>query len=303
MDTSPIIFSESFHKNPFDPLVSVVIPAFNEEQYLTKALQSIVNQEFQNFELIVVNNNSTDKTAEIAESFGAKVIFESQRGVGYARQAGFLEAKGEIIATTDADTILPRNWLSRIVSEFEKDGKLAAFGGLYTLYSGPLTARFTISRFARSAWTLDKIFSRGWGLPGVNFAVKKEAFLKVGGFKSELSLGEDAEISRRLKKVGRVLLDPRFLVQTSGRRYRSGLLLGLMAYIPNGIVRIVFNKHKFLKLPTIRSERSFFARRVNQFLLLLVIVLFSLLYFSNSCPLKAGLKKTNFAVNKLKKEK
>ncbi|HHT9129652.1 MAG TPA: glycosyltransferase family 2 protein [Candidatus Brocadiaceae bacterium] len=303
MDTNLITSHKSFHKNPLDPLVSVVIPAYNEEQYLTRSLQSMVNQEFQNFELIVVNNNSTDKTAEIAERFGAKVIFESQRGVGYARQAGFLEAKGEIIATTDADTILPQNWLSRIVNEFEKDEKLVAFGGLYTLYSGTRTARFTISRFIRPAWTLDRIFSRGWGLPGVNFSVRKEAFLKVGGFKSELSLGEDAEISRRLKKVGKVLLDPHFLVQTSGRRYRSGLLLGIMTYIPNGIVRIVFNKHKFLKLPTIRSERSLFARRVNQFLLLLVIVLFSLFYFSNNCLLKAGLKKTNFVVNKLKKEK
>lgn len=292
-----------FHKNPQNPLVSVVIPAYNEEQYLTKALQSIINQDFQNFELIVVNNNSTDKTVEIAEGFGAKVIHESQRGVGFARQAGFLEAKGKIVATTDADTILPQNWLSRIVDEFEKDENLVAFGGLYTLYSGPLTARIAFFCFAHPAWTLDKIFSRGWGLPGVNLAVRKEAFLKVGGFKTELSLGEDAEISRRLKKIGKVLLDPHFLVQTSGRRYRSGLILGFMTYIPNAITRILFNKHKFLNLPTIRSEKSLFSRLIIQFLLLFVIVSISFFYFSHHRYLNAGLKRMDMAINKIKWKK
>ena len=73
----------------------MVIPAFNEDQYLAKNLLSVINQEFQNFELIVVNNNSADRTAEIAECFGAKVIFEPRQGVGFARQAGFLEAKGK----------------------------------------------------------------------------------------------------------------------------------------------------------------------------------------------------------------
>lgn len=303
MSTDRTNSSDFSYKDTQNPLVSVVIPAYNEAQYLTRALQSIRNQDFQNFELIVVNNNSTDKTVEIAESFGAKVIFEPQRGVGFARQAGFLEANGKIIATTDADTILPPNWLSRIVDEFEKSENLVAFGGLYTLYSGPLTARLAFFYFAHPAWTLDKIFSGGWGLPGVNLAVRKEAFLKVGGFKPELSLGEDAEISRRLKKIGKVLLDPRFLVQTSGRRYRSGLILGFMTYIPNAITRILFNKHKFLNLPAIRSEKSLFPRLIIQFLLLFAIVSFSFFYFSHHRSLNAGLKKMDLAINKIKWKK
>lgn len=297
MNTDQVIIP---HKNPHNPLISVVIPAYNEEQYLTRSLQSVINQEFQNFELIVVNNNSTDKTAEIAEGFGAKVIFESQRGVGFARQTGFLEAKAEIIVTTDSDTIVPPNWLLRIINKFEKDKILVAFGGLYTLYSGPLTAKLTIFYLAHPAWVLDKIFSRGWGLTGVNFAVKKEAFLKVGGFKTELSMGEDAEISRRLKKVGNVVLDPHFRVQTSGRRYRNGLILGVMTYIPNGIMRIMFNKHKFFNLPPIRSERSLFSKLLSQFLLLFVIILLSLFYISHHCFFNVGLKKV-FPMNQREK--
>lgn len=274
-----------------NPLVSVVIPAYNEEQFMVKALQSLAEQKFTDFEFIVVDNNSTDKTAEIAKRFGAKVIHERQRGVGYARQSGFLAAKGDIIVTTDADTIVPPGWLARIVDEFQKDKGLVAFGGLYTLYSGPLTARIALLYFAHPAWFLDKIFSGGWGLPGVNFAVRKDAFLRVGGFKTDLALGEDAEISRRLKRIGKVLLDPRFLVQTSGRRYRGGLIAGIMTYIPNGIMRILFNKHKFTKLPTIRSERLLFSRYLTRTLVLLVILSLSFFYVSHRYPLKACSKR------------
>lgn len=286
-----------------NPLVSVVIPAHNEEQFIAKALQSLTEQKFTDFELIVVDNDSTDKTAEIAEQFGAKVIHEHQRGVGVARQTGFLAAKGEIIATTDADTILPPDWLARIVEEFQKDKKLVAFGGLYTLYSGPFTARITLFYFAHPAWFLDKVFSGGWGLPGVNFSVRKDAFLQVGGFKTNLTLGEDAEISRRLKHVGRVWLDPRFRVQTSGRRYRGGLIAGVMAYIPNGIMRILFKKHTFTKLPTIRSERLLFSRFLTRTLVLSVILSLSFFYFSHHYSTKAGSKKVDFVANKLKGRK
>lgn len=290
-------------KDTRNPLVSVVIPAFNEEQFMTKALQSLAEQDFTDFELIVVDNDSTDKTSEIAELFGAKVIHEHRRGVGYARQTGFLAARGAIIATTDADAILPPDWLSRIVDEFHKDKKLVAFGGLYNLYSGPLTARIALFYFAHPAWFLDKVFSGGWGLPGVNLSVRKDAFLQVGGFKMYLALGEDAEISRRLKHVGKVWLDTRFRVQTSGRRYRGGLIAGVMAYIPNGIMRILFKKHTLTKLPTIRSERLLFFRFLPRTLVLLVILSLSFFYFSHHYTTKAGSKKVDFVANKLKGRK
>lgn len=269
------------HKNPQNPFISVVIPALNEEKFLGRTLQSILNQDFKDFELIVVDNNSTDKTSEIAKNFGAKVIFESQLGVGFARQKGFSKAKGKIIASTDADTILPSNWLSRIMKEFEKDKNLVAFGGLYTLYSGPITARSAVSYFAYPVWVLDRILSGGWSLTGSNLAIKKEAFLKVGGFKTELKLGEDADISQRLKKIGKVILDPDFLVQTSGRRFRNGLFHGLITYAPNGLIRMFFKKERFNKLPTIRDEKSLLPKLSFLSLFFLAIFLFSLFYFSN----------------------
>jgi glycosyltransferase involved in cell wall biosynthesis len=219
------------HKNPQNPSVSVVIPAFNEGKFLARTLRSILVQDYKNFELIIVDNKSTDHTSKIAENFGAKVIFEPKQGVGFARQRGFLEARGKIIATTDADTILPSYWLSRIVKEFEKDQNLVAFGGGYTLYSGPITAKIS-AYVAYLVWILDKVFSGSWSLSGANLAIKKEAFLKAGGFRTELKLGEEADICKKLKAIGTVALVPDFLVQTSGRRFKNGLFYGLATYPP-----------------------------------------------------------------------
>jgi len=269
------------HRNPEVPLISVVIPAFNEEKFIEKTLQSILNQDYKDFELIVVDNNSNDNTSKIAKDFGAKVIFEPLQGVGFARQKGFMEAKGEIIATTDADTILPSNWVSRIVEEFKKDKDLVAFGGLYSLYSGPMTAKIAVYYLSYPFWLLDKLFSHGWCLPGANLAVRKDAFLKIGGFRTDLKLGEDANISLRIKEVGKVKFDPDFLVQTSGRRFKNGLFLGLATYIPNGLIRMLFKKEKFSKLPPVRTERSLLNKLSFVFLFLSVILLFSLFYLSN----------------------
>lgn len=243
--------------NPENPLVSVVIPVYNEENYVGTVLHSLLEQEFQDFEVIVVDNASEDATPEIARKFGARVIFEHKKAIGAARQRGALEAKGEIIAMTDADTILPKNWLSRIVEEFSKDEKLVAFGGLYTFYSGPLIARLISRYLAPIGWKLDKVLSGGsWNIPGCNLAFRKSAFMKVGGFKTNFCIGEDADLTLRLKEIGKVVLDPNFRVQTSGRRYISGFLRGTLPYAKNTLGRLFLKKHIQTPLPPVRKEPS-----------------------------------------------
>lgn len=268
------------HKNPEHPFVSVVIPAFNEEKFLAKTLKSFSSQEFKDFELIMVDNNSTDKTSEIAEDFGAKVVHESRQGVGRARQRGFEEAAGKIIATTDADTIVPPNWLLRISQEFNNNEELVAFGGLYNLYSGTMVVRFIVQHIFPLFSIVGRRISGCWSLPGVNLAVRKEAFLKIGGFNSDISLGEDMDLSLRMKKVGKVVLDLRFRVQTSGRRFSRSFFKGAASYVFSGLWRIVFGKQKNALLAPVRSETfpqgfAFFP------ILLIVIFLFSLFYNAN----------------------
>jgi|GEM_PF-1126060 glycosyltransferase involved in cell wall biosynthesis len=220
------------HSNPENPKISVVIPAFNEAKFIRRTLGSLAKQTYRNFELIVVDNASTDDTAKIAAELGAKVILESIRGVAAARQAGFAAARGEIIATTDADTLLPKNWLKQIVSKFESDPDLAGFGGLYRLHSGSLSAKLAFPDIAYLFWLLDRGVRGGWSLAGANMAVRKTAFEKVGGFNTSLKIMEDCDLSQRLRQTGKVLFDRNFLVSTSGRRYRKGLIGGARKYLP-----------------------------------------------------------------------
>ncbi|MBU6447875.1 glycosyltransferase [Patescibacteria group bacterium] len=240
------------------PAITVVIPAYNEEQYIGACLQSLNKQDFSgSCEIIVVDNNSTDRTAQVAEKYGAKVIKENRPGVSYARQTGFDSANSPIIASTDADSTVPANWLSTIAKKFSDNSELVEFGGLYHLYSGPITARMFFLLLAPFIWKLDKRAMHGWSIPGVNMAVRKIAFEKIGGFRTELHINEDAMLSQDMKKIGKVELDPYFCVKTSGRRYRNGLLAGLAAYTPNTLARIARRPEKLnIAFKPIRTEKS-----------------------------------------------
>jgi glycosyltransferase involved in cell wall biosynthesis len=291
-----------------EPKISVIVPAFNEEKFLPNCLESLRNQDLKDFELIVVNNNSTDKTAEIAKKFGAILVSEKNQGVAFARQKGFLRAKGKIIATTDADTILPENWLSRIFKEFEKNENLVAFGGSCYFYSGPILVRLASQYFLTLFLIFDKFLSGGWNLMGCNMAIKKEAFFKVGGFNTNLKLNEESEISHRLRKVGKVILDPNFKVKTSGRRYRHGLIFGLMTYAPSTIFRFLFKKYdKFQNFPPVRKEESLIGKFSFPIISLFVFLFF---LFHLSSPkmvmaknlIKKDLSKTVFVEKRIKNE-
>ena len=200
----------------------MVIPALNEEKYLGKTLESLQKQDFKNFEIIVVDNGSTDKTAQIAKSLGAKVIFEPKKGVPFARQAGFKKAKGEIIATTDADTILPQNWLSKIHQTFLKNPQAVAVTGFFDFYDSSIIFRILFLLLSRLYFLGSNSFS------GTNIAIKKEAFEKIGGFNFNYLVGEDTDICRRLKKIGRVIRLHSPLVKTSGRRYQKAGIIGAL---------------------------------------------------------------------------
>ncbi len=114
--------------------VSVVVPAYNEERYLGRCLAALARQTYpaDRFEVIVVDNGSTDATAELARRYGVRVIAEPRKGVAYARQTGFEAARGEVIASTDADTVVPPFWVSRIAAHFWADPVLGAvYGPVY----------------------------------------------------------------------------------------------------------------------------------------------------------------------------
>lgn len=272
---------EQFHENPENPRISVVIPAYNEESFIATTLKSILNQTYKNFELIVVDNNSDDKTGEIAKKFGARVIVEKEKGVAWARQAGFMAARGAIIACTDSDSIVPENWLERIAHEFERDSSLAAFGGVGCLYSGAIDARAAGRYLFPLFWTIDKYLSGGWNLNGFNLAVARDAFLKIGGFRTDMKMGEDIDLAQRLRGIGKVDVDTGFSVYVSGRRYKDGLLSGMMTYAPSYIMRVLFKKEEFLNFSPVRSEKQIAGRLPYLPLTITLLFLVTLFYLSN----------------------
>lgn len=110
--------------------ISVVIPAYNEEKYIGKCLISLMNQTMKPDEIIVVDNCSTDKTADVAKHFGARVILEPRKGTSYARNTGFDEADGEILARTDADTVVDKRWIENI-KKYTSNGDEALTGPVF----------------------------------------------------------------------------------------------------------------------------------------------------------------------------
>lgn len=114
--------------------VSIVIPAYNEERYIGSCLDSIAKQTTKPFEVIVVDNNSTDNTVKIAKSYPfVRVIREPKQGRVFARDAGFNTAKGTIIGRIDADTILPPHWVRYVGSFYQNPNHIntALTGGCY----------------------------------------------------------------------------------------------------------------------------------------------------------------------------
>jgi glycosyltransferase involved in cell wall biosynthesis len=201
--------------------ISVVIPAYNEEKLLGKCLKSLKNQTEKPFEIIVVDNNSTDKTAEIAKKMGARVIEEKQQGISFSRNAGFDAAKGGIIARIDADTTAPTNWLERIKKDIEVDGYDVVFGPAYYL---DLPKQIQISHLP--AIVFFEAINALWKhhmLLGLNMALTKTAWKKV---RKEVCMDnklvhEDLDIGIHLWKYAKIKFDKNLLVTSSIRRFKS----------------------------------------------------------------------------------
>lgn len=220
--------------------ISVVIPAYNEEKRIEACLRSVFHQTQLPFEVIVVDNNSTDRTAEIARSLGAKVIVEKKQGITFARNAGFNASMGEIIARTDADTIVPHDWVEKISRHFEKDHSLDAVSGPAIFGIRVFTPLVRLIVFE----TNKKIFGH-YGLYGPNFAIRKSAWERV---KDKVCLDddkvhEDTDIAIHIGKGGKIGYDKDLKVRTSARRLRQSPSSQLVEYLVKWADMIAYHKN------------------------------------------------------------
>jgi peptidoglycan/xylan/chitin deacetylase (PgdA/CDA1 family) len=215
--------------------ISVVVPARNEENYLGKCLQSLKDQTYTGeYEILLINNGSTDKTAQIARSFGIKVIdaFE-QKSVFYARQVGVEAADGDIIVQADGDTLYPRRWLEKIAAKFESHPKAVALSGRF-LYREKFTWAFVELNVRNWLNNISAaLFGRPFLVCGATFAFRRKAFDAVGGYKDLPYSADQHGITTKLRKEGKILYDSKIYVLTSARSVAKPCFILLMAVVAN----------------------------------------------------------------------
>jgi glycosyltransferase involved in cell wall biosynthesis len=217
-------------------VISVVIPAYNEEENLPRTLEALMGQDTdQMFEVVVVDNNSTDKTAVAARKFthklNLKVIVEKTKGRGAARRCGFAHAVGEIILSTDADTIMPKNWIARLVRELVSDTNAGAVTGTCKFGDQSPRVNMLLNVFQPVAMRMYRIVFGHYWLSGFNFGIYKEIYEKSGGFEQKLNAQEDINLSFKVAKIAKIKFLSDVPVIASGRRFEKGVVLGLISYI------------------------------------------------------------------------
>lgn len=231
------------------PFVSVVIPAYNEEEYIRPCLDSLVWQKTKyDFEVLVIDNNSKDKTAAIAKRFKNKlnirVINEPIQGRGMARYRGFEEAKGEVIFSTDADTILPQDWIERFMKYFQ-DKKVVAVTSLCNIDEPSPIDNAVFKFFQRLTNEGHRIALGHYWLSGFSYAIRRDTYIKAGKIDKSLNALDDVELGRRVKKFGKIKFVRDLPVLSSNRRFKKGVASGLFEYVMPFIQVTVLKKNKF----------------------------------------------------------
>lgn len=228
-----------------DQKISVVIPVYNGEKTLARCLDSVLHQTYEDYEVIVVNNNSTDRTQDIIKGFQAiwgekvKYVFEGHRSRGAARNFGIKAAGGEIIAMTDSDCVVPAEWLFELTKPiiFENETAVVGFGE-------DLINNYWTKNIQRSNW---KHISRGFSgkyashIDTQNLAIKASVLKKLM-FDSHMESLEDFDLFLRLRKIANIRFLPSLRV---GHDHKNSLAKAASINFNRGYWSVrVFKKYK-----------------------------------------------------------
>jgi glycosyltransferase involved in cell wall biosynthesis len=220
---------------------SVVVCAYNEERFVGPCLHALLAQSRLPDEIILVDNASTDRTAEIVAGIdGVSLVHEPSKGLVRAREAGRRAASGDVVVYLDADCRAPLLWLERVARRFERRRAPVALSGPYRFYDWDWQGRLLLRAYDLTVAPATHVLVQsllGWGaiLYGGNFAVRTDALAAIGGFDTTIEFhGEDTNLGRRLAAIGHVALAHDCYTYTSARRYRAmgrGAVFGL--YVRN----------------------------------------------------------------------
>jgi glycosyltransferase involved in cell wall biosynthesis len=202
-------------------MLSLIVPAHNEEQLLGRTLEAILRSAVGAgpFEVIVVDDASTDRTGSIAAEFGARVVRVEHRQIAATRNSGARAARGELFFFIDADTVVNPAAIRAACQAVQRG---AVGGGFVIRFDEHLPLGW------RLAYTMCiPIMRRGWVLGGACLFCTRAAFARVGGFDERYFASEEVHFIRALERQGRVVV-PRPEVVTSARKIRPGMLRELL---------------------------------------------------------------------------
>ncbi|MFY9410023.1 MAG: glycosyltransferase family 2 protein [Methanosarcina flavescens] len=232
--------------------VSVVILSYNSKEYLKECIPSLISQTYQDFEIIVVDNASTDGSEEfIKANYPGIKIVQTGKNLGYAagNNAGFEVAEGEYIVVVNPDTVADPEWLAKLIEPLENDPTITATTSKVLIYyqkdkinTCANTAHYTGLTFCRglnkSASELDSCQPVG-AVSGCSFAIRSDMLKNINGFDSDFFLyQEDADLSWRIRFAG-----------------------GKIMYVPESVI---YHKYKL----SIAPWKEFYLER-NRYLILL----------------------------------
>ena len=217
-----------------EPKISVIMPVYNAERYVAEAIKSILDQTFSNFEFIIIDDGSTDKSTAIIEKYAIadsriRVLRQGNQGVAKAINNGFQEAGGEFLARMDADDIAYPERFTKQIAFLRKNTECVAVG-CRTLLIDPegLEIGLFMQQQAKTHGEIDLAHMKGRGgaitHPSVIF--RSEALRRIGGYREVMEPAEDLDLFLRLAEIGRlanleeVLLKYRMHLQSTGSKRR-----------------------------------------------------------------------------------
>jgi glycosyltransferase involved in cell wall biosynthesis len=205
-------------------VISVVIPALNDAEMLARCLAALARQTRPADEIVVVDNGSTDNTADVALSAGARVVNEPRQGIPAATAAGFDAAKGSIIARLDADSVPHEDWLARLESRFAARPQMAALTGPGEFYGANRVVRW----LGQTVYIGGYFWSMGWLLAhpplfGSNFAIRASAWERIRetSHRDVRELHDDLDLSFQFKPGMQIVFDRHLRVGVSSRPFGS----------------------------------------------------------------------------------
>ena len=220
-------------------MITVIVPAYNEEKLLGKCLESLAQQKPAPDEIVIVDNASTDRTPDIIKAFIAKhpelsvtAIYETKKGCPAAREAGWRVATGDIIVHVDADETFPDGWMAQIHAALAADPSVGAIGGTVRFENAPLSISVLQFLYNRLYPHLVKL-SRGFPyICGGMTICRREILEKMDGFVNRPGNQlEDYYFSAQAHKLGyKLRYMPAIYGIHSLRRYEAQGLSGFLQW-------------------------------------------------------------------------